>query len=1196
MTDAWDFWIDRGGTFTDVVARAPGGRLTTRKLLSDNPERYPDAAVEGVRVILAEETAGDGIVGSVKMGTTVGTNALLERRGERVVLFVTKGFKDLCRIGYQNRPDIFALAIKKNAPLHDVVVEIDERVSANGDVLIPLDLERAERDMRQVSESGVKSAAIALIHGYRWPEHERQLAELAAAIGFEHVSVSHETSPLIKIVSRADTCVLDAYLSPSLRRYIGRVREGLADFGAPGSGARLRFMQSHGGLIDADAFRGKDSILSGPAGGIIAAAAVAETAGLDRIITFDMGGTSTDVAHYDGQFERTFESEVGGTRLRAPMLAIHTIAAGGGSILQFDGARFRVGPESAGAAPGPACYRQGGPLTVTDCNVVLGKIQPNFFPAVFGPDGDQPIDSNVARAKFVEVAKEVTKAYGRTMSVEQVADGFLDIAVENMANAIKEISVARGRDVREYVLCCFGGAGGQHACKIADTLDMRGVFLHPLGGVLSAYGMGLAETAVIKERTVNSPLEAESETSLEPVFMELERMTMGKLESDGEQRVRRTALLKYRGTETCLPVPFAATDAMRIDFERSHRDRFGFVFDDRDVIVETVVCERAVRAERVDEPDSPIRAESPTPVDAATFHSGGSDHRANVFLRKNLAAGMKVTGPALIIEPNSTVVVELGWTAEVTPKKHLFLRRSESLDDGVKVKSSVDPVMLEVFNNRFMAVAEQMGHALRNTAVSVNIRERLDFSCAIFDKTGDLVANAPHIPVHLGSMPDSVKAVIADFGGAMNPGDVFAMNSPYHGGTHLPDVTVITPVFAPGQATPNFFVASRGHHADIGGATPGSIPPNSADIAEEGVLVEPFKIVENGEFNGDQLRRTLATGRFPARRLDRNIADLHAQIAANHRGVHELLKMVDRYSLTTITAYMGHVQDNAERGVREVIASLNNGSASVLMDQGHVIHVAVSVDREHREAVIDFSGTSPTLPDNFNAPLAVTKAAIMYVFRCLIADQIPLNSGFLRPLTLIVPEGCCLNPTPPAAVVAGNVETSQHVVDALFAALNVMAGSQGTMNNLSFGDERRQYYETICGGAGAGADFPGADAVQVHMTNSRITDPEVLENRFPVTLERFEIRRHSGGRGQHSGGDGVIRAIRFNEPMTVSIISSHRVQPPRGLNGGGDGAIGRNRLVKADGQEINLGGRSETRVSPGDLIILETPGGGGFGR
>ena len=1197
----WRFWIDRGGTFTDIVARAPDGSLQTRKLLSDNPEQYADAAVEGVRRIL---DAGNGalpvgLVAEVRMGTTVATNALLERKGEPVVLAITRGFGDALRIGWQSRPELFARHIVLNDQLCDRVIEIDERVRADGAVDRPLDEDRARADLTAARAAGFRAVAIVLVHGWRFTDHERRLAEIAREIGFEQISVSHDVGALIKLIGRGDTTVADAYLSPILRAYVDRVGADL------GPSTPLLFMQSSGGLTAAEAFRGKDAILSGPAGGVVGMAETARAAGFDRVIGFDMGGTSTDVSHFAGDYERTSDAVVAGVRLRAPMLGIHTVAAGGGSICRFDGSRLRVGPESAGAVPGPAAYRRGGPLTVTDCNVMLGKLRPDLFPSLFGPNGDQPLDAEAVTAGFKALATEVTRVTGRTATPETLAEGFVTIAVQNMAEAIKSVSIQRGYDVTRYVLNCFGGAGGQHACLVADALGMTRVMLHPFAGVLSAYGMGLAEVRAIRQATTVTPLEAAGDAALAVRAAALDNQARDDLIAQGFTDAALTTLvraeIKFAGSDTPLVVPFGPAGEMRTAFEALHRQRFGFFAEDKALVVETLEAEVvAASGQTPSEITVAGSGERPEIVARVPVRMAGADHDTPVYRRADFGPDAFVGGPAIILEDTGTTVVEPGWRASADAALNLILERVTRLPARTAIGTDVDPIMLEVFNSRFMACAEQMGEALRATAYSVNIKERLDFSCAIFDAGGALIANAPHIPVHLGSMGESIRTVIASRGSGadgrgMKRGDVYMLNAPYNGGTHLPDITVIMPVFLDADETLAFFVAARGHHADVGGITPGSMPPSSRTVEEEGVLIDDFLLIDVGRLRDLETRALFASGAWPSRNVDQNMADLKAQVASCARGGDELTRMVSEFGRPVVAAYMDHVQDNAEEAVRRAIAALKPGSFALEMDDGAVIRVRIEVDPVARSAVVDFTGTSDQLPNNFNAPLSIARAATLYVFRTLVDDAIPLNEGCLKPIRLIVPEHSMLNPRYPAAVVAGNVETSQAVVDCLYGALGVLAASQGTMNNFTFGDDARQYYETIAGGSGAGPGFDGASAVQTHMTNSRLTDPEVLETRFPVLLEEFSIRRGSGGDGANRGGDGAIRRVRFLEPLTAAILSNHRRTAPFGAVGGEDGAVGVNRVERADGSVEQLGATAEVGMAAGDVFVIETPGGGGFG-
>ena len=1296
-TTGWQFWIDRGGTFTDVVARRPDGALLTHKLLSENPEHYRDAAIEGIRKLLGG-APGAPIRGvdTVKMGTTVATNALLERKGDRTLLVVNRGFRDALRIGYQTRPHLFDLRIALPEMLYERVAEVDGRVAANGKVLAPLDLAGAKAVLREAWADGIRSVAIVLMHGYRYPEHELALADLARAIGFVQVSTSYETSPLMKLVGRGDTTVADAYLSPLLRRYIDRVA------GELGEGVRLMFMQSNGGLTDAGLFQGKDAILSGPAGGIVGAAETAAHAGYGRIISFDMGGTSTDVAHYDGAYERAFETVVAGVRMRAPMMMIHTVAAGGGSICSFDGARYRVGPESAGADPGPACYRRGGPLCVTDCNVLLGKLQPEFFPRVFGPNQDEPLDRDAVAGKFAALAGEIGERTGRRPVPVEVAEGFLRIAVDNMANAIKSISVRRGYDVTGYTLNCFGGAGGQHACLVADALGITRVMIHPFAGVLSAYGMGLADVRALRDRAIEVRLDVEGTVVLGEALDTLAEEARAELLhqgiAPGRIDIHRRAHVRYAGTDTPDLVEAGTAQEMKARFEDAHRRRYGFMMPEKALIIEAASVEAVGAVEDAPNPFADRagggeRPSEPKPAANVAVHVGGAEHETPVFRREAFETGDAVHGPAIILESTATTVVEPGWRARLAASGDLILERVVALARESAVGTDCDPVMLEVFNNRFMSIAEQMGLTLENTAYSVNIKERLDFSCAIFDPEGMLVANAPHIPIHLGSMSESIRTVIRENAGRMKPGDVFCVNAPYNGGTHLPDVTVITPVFDDGSAggspgtrvgslsgavagsvsgamtvgvpgaaadgdsrtersavpgvaadeasgtparedsgvgaggdsgtkrtsvpgvaadeapgTPArensgagaggrilFFVASRGHHADIGGSMPGSMPPDARTVEEEGILFDNFMLVDGGRFLESELRAHLGAGRWPARNPDHNVADLKAQIAAGEKGIQEVRRMIGDFGLDVVHAYMKHVQDNAEEQVRRVIEVMRDGEFELPMDDGSLIRVRITFDKARREATVDFTGTSPQRPNNFNAPSAVARSAVLYVFRCLVEDDIPLNEGCLKPIRIVIPEDSMLAPKYPAAVAAGNVETSQAITDALFGALGVAAESQGTMNNILFGNDRHQYYETVCGGAGAGPGYHGTSAVHTNMTNTRLTDPEILEWRYPVVLESFAVNLGSGGAGRWRGGDGTLRRIRFLEAMELTVLSHHRMIPPYGLAGGEPGQCGRNWVERADGAVHEMGGQDHCSVEPGDVFVLRTPSGGGFG-
>jgi 5-oxoprolinase (ATP-hydrolysing) len=1219
-TGQWEFWIDRGGTFTDVVGRRPDGTLVAHKLLSENPEAYADASVQGIRDLLglrAGEPIPPRAVGAIKMGTTVATNALLERKGDRTLLVTTKGFRDALKIGYQARPKIFARHIVKPDILFERVVEVAERVCADGTVGATPDLAALRQDLERARADGIDAVAIVFMHSYHWPEHERQAASLARDVGFRQVSVSHEVSRLIKLVGRGDTTVVDAYLSPILRRYVAKVAGALSSSpptGGDGEGnIPLMFMMSSGGLTAADLFQGKDAILSGPAGGVVGMAQTGREAGLPQLIGFDMGGTSTDVSHFDGEYERAFETEVAGVRMRAPMMLIHTVAAGGGSVLHFDGARFRVGPDSAGADPGPKCYRRGGPLAVTDANVMLGKLMPEYFPHIFGRGQDQPLDAAAVRAAFADLAGGVNRVLGGGRSAEDIADGFIRIAVENMANAIKKISVQRGYDVTRYALNCFGGAGGQHACLVADALGMTTVLIHPFSSLLSAYGMGLADIRATRQCAIEEQLGETALAAIKAVGAELgadarvELQGQGVPDSDIMTHVR--AHIRYAGTDTALlvtaftsPPPAGefkgpTLTQMRADFEAAHRARFGFVDPTKELVVEAVSVEAVGGGAKFYEPELAATTDPlPEPAQRTNFFSDGAWRDAAVYLRDQLAPGHNIAGPAILIEPHQTIVVEDGWRAELTPKNHLVLVRTVPLARTHAIGTDADPVMLEVFNNLFMSIAEQMGLSLQNTAYSVNIKERLDFSCAVFAHDSTLVANAPHMPVHLGSMDRAVETIIRENAGRILPGDVYAINAPYNGGTHLPDITVCTPVFDGAGQEILFWVASRGHHADVGGISPGSMSPLAKNIEEEGVYIDNFKLVDGGHFREAELYALLTGAKYPVRNALQNVNDLKAQIAANEKGVQELRKMTEQFTLPVVKAYMQHVQDNAAESVRRVIDRLHDSEFSYEMDQGTVIRVKITVDKEKREATVDFTGTSPQQDTNFNAPEPVTRAAVLYVFRVMVDDDIPMNAGCLRPINIVVPEHSMLTPEYPAAVVAGNVEVSQAVTNTLFGALGALAAAQGTMNNLNFGNARYQYYETICSGSPAGPGFPGTDAVHTHMTNTRLTDPEVLEFRYPVLLEDFHIRTGSGGRGKWNAGDGIRRIIRFLEPMECTVLSGHRRVPPFGLAGGGPGEVGENWVRRKDGRMERLHGCDATTLEAGEAIIIQSPTAGGYGK
>ncbi len=1206
-TGQWEFWIDRGGTFTDVIAKHPSGQITTHKLLSDNPLHYEDAAIHAIHLILKIPVTSqipEQLLNGVKMGTTVATNALLERRGARTALLITQGFADALQIGYQNRPDIFAQQIQRQPMLYEQVVEVNERISANGNVIKALETDELKLNLQSLYQQGLRSIAIACVHGYQFPQHEQKIAAIAKQIGFEQISCSHTINPLIKLVSRANTTVVDAYLSPLLKHYVNNIRNKLGD-------ASLMFMQSCGGLTEAQHFHGKDAVLSGPAGGIIGMAHISLTAGFNKIIGFDMGGTSTDVSHYAGEYERDFETEIAGAQLRVPLMRIHTVAAGGGSILHFDGQRFRVGPDSAGANPGPACYRNNGPLTVTDCNVILGKLQANWFPKIFGHTGNQTLDADIVFQKFTTLTDTINTATQTQLSVTDVASGFLAIAIDNMANAIKKISVQRGYNINDYTLCSFGGAGGQHACLVADALGIAQVLIHPQAGVLSALGIGLAQPRIIRESAVQQPLSTALMAQLEHQYKKLETEANHELHQQGFNpntfKSQRRCFIHYQDADTQLLVDYSSKQEIQSQFRQAHQRQFGFSNKTTPLIIAALQLEIHVE----------------TPVDALIKKISNTSHHhcqttipileqvqttmsgktllTPVYERNKIHSGHCITGPAIIIEPNSTLIVEPNWQATCLSGNELLLSRVAQSSTSVFMpehKESNSPVLLEVFNNQFMSVAEQMGVILQNTARSVNIKERLDFSCALFDRNGQLIANAPHIPVHIGSMSDTIVALINDHGATLQSGDVYLSNNPYNGGTHLPDVTAIRPVFIEKKLIA--YVAARGHHADIGGITPGSMPAHSHYIDEEGIVIDNFKIVSAGQFDESAIRTLLNKKPWPARNIDQNIADFKAQIAACNRGSRELEKVCNHYSLNVVQNYMQHIQDYAAQAVTQLLNDIKDGDFLYTMDDGSQIRVSIRIKKSKQlkqptEAYIDFTGSSAIHSGNLNAPVSVCKAAVLYVFRCLINEDIPLNHGFLKPLKIIIPDNSILKPSHPSAVVAGNVETSQIIVDTLFGALGIQSGSQGTCNNFTFGDDQHQYYETLCGGTGASAKHHGCDAIHSHMTNSRLTDPEVLEQRFPVILESFSIRKKSGGTGKYTGGNGVIRRLRFLQPMTASIISGQRKTAPFGLEGGGPGECGDNFIVRRNGRKQQLSGSEQATMEEGDVFVISTPGGGGFG-
>ena len=1191
----WDFWIDRGGTFTDIAARNPRGEIITHKLLSENPEAYKDAAIQGIRDLMgiaAGATLPANKIASVKMGTTVATNALLERKGEKTALLTTRGFRDALAIGYQARKDIFAKEIIKPEQLYDTVAEVEERLLADGTVEKPLDALETRQALVELYEAGYRSIAIIFMHAYAFPEHELLAEKIAHDIGFSQISVSHKISPLMKFVGRGDTTVVDAYLTPILSRYVARVASEMG--GLEGTTTKLMFMMSNGGLTAANRFQGKDAILSGPAGGVVGATKTSEMAGFGKIIGFDMGGTSTDVSHYNGTLERSYETEVAGVRMRAPMMNIHTVAAGGGSVLHYDGSKFSVGPDSAGADPGPASYRRGGPLTVTDANVMLGKLKPENFPKIFGPSQDMSLDIDIVTKKF----KTLTKKIGDGKSPHEVAEGFLSIAIENMANAIKKISVQRGYDVSDYALTCFGGAGGQHACLVADSLGMKTVYLHPHSGILSAYGMGLADIRAARSASVNKTLDADVLAEINGTVETLKAQNGADLITQGVEDAKTASRLhlRYDGTDTTLAVALDSAQKMTADFLKLHKQQFGFTFDDKSIFIESLEVETYGGSADIEITRLPDQTRTLESNEVTRVFADGGWHDAQVYKNRNaFRAGHTIDGPALIVEPHQTIVIEPDWQASVTARNDIILRRIKAKKAAYAIGTDVDPVLLEVFNNLFMSIAEQMGVTLQNTSYSVNIKERLDFSCAVFAADGSLVANAPHMPVHLGSMDRSVETVIALNKGDIHPGDVFALNAPYNGGTHLPDITVVTPVFDDADKEVLFYTASRGHHADVGGTAPGSMTPLATTVDEEGVLIDNFRIVDRGVFQEEALYKILTDHPYPCRNPVQNIADLKAQVAANEMGIRELRKMVSQFGLKAVQSYMDHVQDNAEESVRRAIGALHDSSYSYATDQGATIKVKITVDQANRCATVDFTGTTAQQKNNFNAPEPVARAAVLYCFRMMVDGNIPINAGCLRPINIIIPDGCMLKPRYPAAVVAGNVETSQHVTNALFGALGAMANSQGTMNNFTFGNDTYQYYETICSGSPAGDGFNGTDAVQVHMTNSSMTDPEILEFRYPVLLEEFSIRNDSGGKGKWSAGNGTKRTVRFLECMGMTILSSHRTRCPEGLMGGGNGEMGQTFIRRQDGKLEELQGCDETQLKAGEAVIVITPTAGGFG-
>jgi 5-oxoprolinase (ATP-hydrolysing) len=1194
----WQFWIDRGGTFTDIVGRKPDGSIVIDKLLSENSSHYKDAAVAGIKKLLnlsQNERIPVDKISSVKMGTTVATNALLERKGDKTLLLITKGFGDLLRIGYQNRPLLFDLNIKLPELLYDRVFEVSERLDSKGNIIRDLDEESVRDTLRKAKLDGINSVAIAFMHSYLNPIHEEKIAQIASEEKFSQISVSYKVSPLMKLVGRADTTVVDAYLSPILRRYVDQVSTELDST----KSTKLMFMQSNGGLTDANLFQGKDALLSGPAGGVVSMVQTGLQAGFSKLIGFDMGGTSTDVCHYSGEYERSFETEVAGVRIRAPMMQINTVAAGGGSILSFKDGRFQVGPESAGAIPGPASYGKDGPLTVTDCNVLLGKLHPEYFPNVFGKSGKEPLNKKIVKDKFLLMSQEVSKKTdGSQIDIFLLAEGFLKIAVENMANAIKKISIQRGYDVTKYTLNCFGGAGGQHACQVADSLGITSVFLHPYAGVLSAYGMGLAEIRSIKESHFESDIENinEAKNLIKNLSVNASNSVINQGIKKSSIVLIKKAFLHYQGSHQNLEITFDDVEIMRNSFEIEHKKRFGFYVKGRKILIEMLTVEAVGKSsENYDFSNIENPSTDAIAIDNKEMIVNGLKISIPIYQRSNLKVEQIISGPAIISEPTGTNIIDEGWSANLDKFYNLILNRTEKKLNQKSIGTSVDMVMLEVFNNLFMNIAEQMGATLANTAYSVNIKERYDFSCALFNASGALVANAPHVPVHLGSMSEAIRTVIKLNQNNIFAGDVFVLNAPFNGGTHLPDVTVITPVFDKLKKEILFFVASRGHHADIGGKTPGSAPPDSKHIDEEGVLIDNFKLFEKGVFRENEMKTILASGKYPCRNIEHNMADLAAQVAANETGIREINSMINQFGIQTVHAYMDHVQDNAEECIRNAITNLKEGKYEYELDNKEFIKVDIKIDKAKREATIDFTGTAEKNPFNYNAPIAVCHAVILYVFRTLVGTNIPLNEGCFKPLNIIIPNNSMINAQYPSAVIAGNTEVSQLTCNALFGALGVIAGSQATMNNFVWGNDKIQNYETICGGTGAGPDFHGASAIQTHMTNTRSTDPEVLEFRFPVRLEEFSIRKNSGGKGKYNGGDGATRKLRFLEKMIVTTLCSHRKVPPFGVKGGKPGECGKEWLERKDGSIEKLEGNDSCNVENGDLFVMQTPGGGGYG-
>ena len=1201
VNSGWRFWIDRGGTFTDVIAISPQGEVKRKKLLSEHPERYRDAAVQGIAEFM--EVSGNASpaaskIASIRMGTTVATNALLERQGAAVLFVTTEGFGDGLAIGHQTRNDLFDLNIKKSQLLYSEVIEVQERIGAHGEIIYPLNCDVARQQLQNAFEKGYRSCAIALMHAYRYPIHEKQLKNIARDIGFSHISTSHEVSPLIKWLERAGTATVDSSLSPVLHHYVKQFCDSFDD--TEQVKEKLFFMQSNGGLCYTSKFHGHNAILSGPAGGVVGMIRTAQYAGFDRLVGFDMGGTSTDVSHFSGEYERNNHTEVDGIAFYAPTLKIRTIAAGGGSILRFADGRYQVGPRSAGALPGPACYGRGGPATLTDCHLVLGRLVPTYFPQVFGQHGNAPIDVQSATKALQKLCDEQETITGNRETPFSMAQGFLQVATANMAEAIKHISVEQGFDPREHVLCCFGGAGGLHACGIAESLDMAKVLIHEDAGVLSALGIGMADFRVVKQHSIENLLDEKLIPELSVYIKQLEKSALEELQestdSVGEITINVKVSLRYQGSQSSILLPFTSYEELHKHFIDSHRQRFGFVFPERPLVMENVQVEAVIFNESNYYDNHHFSSEaSPHPVGETLMMVEQQQQSVPIYHHTQLAVKSIIKGAAIITQPTATIVIEPGWQGEILSQGELLLSKLAVSPSKHRATVVADPVQLEIFHGLFMSVAKQMGYVLQNTAASINIKERQDYSCALFDKEGQLVANAPHIPVHLGSMGEAVRSVIKQQAGRMQPGDIFLHNTPWNGGTHLPDITAVRPLHSKDGKHIHFYTAARGHHADIGGTSPGSMPATSQHIDEEGILFDCFPVVSDGVLNEKALHDRLCNAPWPARNPEQNLADLRAQVASCLKGAQEILNMQDKYGIEVVEAYTRHVQDNAELAVRRALEQVVDGSFTYVDDGGRKLCVKVTVDSKTSSVEFDFSGTSKIDPGNFNAPEAVCRAAVLYVLRTLVDDPIPLNEGCLKPVSIHIPQDCLLSPRYPAAVAAGNVETSQMVVNTLLAALGKSGWSQGTMNNFSWGNDDYQYYETICGGAGATSSADGASAVQTHMTNSRLTDPEILEWHYPVRIEAFYIRKGSGGSGKYRGGDGVCKRIRFLVPMKTNMLSGNRVVAPVGLKGGGPGQVGKNYVEKAKGERVHLAGIAQYNVAKDDVYVIETPGGGGFG-